>query len=76
MLVKKRRVHSHQTTRFLHIAEMAKSLVLGMSVFGTYEYLVYHFTNDHDAQNDESPSFSPPYSTPVLIHAASGACAE
>jgi hypothetical protein len=45
-----------------------------MTVFGTYEYLIYHFMNVNNVPDTEStcPFYS--FATPVWIHATSGAC--
>jgi hypothetical protein len=48
------------------LSELAKSTVLGMTVFGTYEYIVHHYmkvNGDTDARST------------VLAHMGAGACA-
>jgi hypothetical protein len=46
-----------------------------VTVFGTYEYLVYHFLNVNDVPDHGSNFSFYSLATPVWIHATSGACA-
>lgn len=64
----RRRTKSYvkHTSSYCILSELAKSTVLGMTVFGTYEYLVHHYmkvNGDTDARST------------VLAHMGAGACA-
>lgn len=58
-------------------AVLAKSYILGMTVFGTYEYLILHHKKDSDyAKNNlDSSFFSFRERSSILAHFWAGACA-